>query len=328
MDILKQPPEGGGWIRIMASVPLSHDRMDEINSLVSWHGCDSAFVEADYSPINEMIGCYDVDVLVKHRKGKDVRIYEAIITKADTAYWEDERMVIPAEENGLNEDDLDVMKWIIDHMLYGWETKKLKIEKMMLPVSVDAKLVECDETGIKIYDSLSCQYDMWERPFDKEPARMHFINEHAYDCYYGHVYGKDFRYFECCKCGRVICEQNPSNGWHVQYRSWDDGYGKICLKCYEGHIIEHGIDIGRLKNDIPGMFLGDDEAIERGWIKDKDYFVNYGNEAWVKEEIMKLYNAGNKILITYFSLGMGGSEGTISVFYKSREQGDDNATKR
>lgn len=66
-------------------------------------------------------------------------------------------------------------------------------------------------------------------------------------------------------CDREICEQNPSNGWHIQYRDYDGD--RLCLRCYKDLILENGIDREKLEDGkIPGMSFdrGNSAAMECG----------------------------------------------------------------
>ena len=85
----------------------------------------------------------------------------------------------------------------------------------------------------------------------------------------------DFAYFTCHKCEREICEQNPKQGYHLQYRDYD---GQMtCLKCYQDLIIENGVEREKLEEGfIPGMFFsfGNPEPLEAGY-REVEGFRNY-----------------------------------------------------
>ena len=72
--------------------------------------------------------------------------------------------------------------------------------------------------------SVSCYHTPW----DDEPTEHHYCSDKCQDA---HLYQDDFQYFTCEHCGRLICEQNPANGWHVQVREWENC--RICLKCFQ-----------------------------------------------------------------------------------------------
>lgn len=128
----------------------------------------------------------------------------------------------------------------------------------------------------------------------------------------------DFRYFYCSDCGRMICEQNPSNGWHTQYRVIHDE--QICLRCFERHVLENGVDRETLEEGhLQGMFFSNDnhEPIEAGYEHIRDVFVQSNAES-VCEELLGLIDQGHKVLIGYESMAIGGGEGTVSLWVKKK----------
>ena len=82
----------------------------------------------------------------------------------------------------------------------------------------------------------------------------------------------DFRYFECMACYRTICEQNPRNGWKVQYRVDDfEDYEQICLQCYQTELLENGVNREKIENgEIDGMFFNYNDPVLESWEK----FIN------------------------------------------------------
>lgn len=74
---------------------------------------------------------------------------------------------------------------------------------------------------------------LYHTPWDDEPTEHYFCSE---ECQGKYFHENDFQYFTCDHCGRLICKQNPSNGWHIQVREW--GNCRICLKClrYSRHV--------------------------------------------------------------------------------------------
>lgn len=126
----------------------------------------------------------------------------------------------------------------------------------------------------------------------------------------------DFRYFECAWCYRTICEQNPRNGWHTQYRYVND-CEQVCLKCYEAELLEHGLENEREKlesGQLAGMFFNDSELTEHGYTKASDEFVRGTKEAkTICERVLSLMK-DYRVVINYESLGLGGGEGYISIW--------------
>lgn len=318
IEIMRSAPTEEGWTLLAREQVLTAYMLDVMDDAIRSARCIPVFVEAGTTVIDEMTGAVCVDILARHKNNEQIKMVEVCITDSTWKYWDryGQRIILPVALNDQGDKDLSVL--IRSSQEIGWDHRGLRVIKAMLPVSVEATEVECSETGLITYDQYAYAADMWDAPFDKDPVTKHFINGHAYDCYFGHIYSKDFRYFECCECGRVICEQAPRNGWHVQYRTRDEGCEQICLQCYEEDILENGINIDDLKHDIPGMFM-DNGMLDKGWAKHDDYFVNASNRDYVKGKIRALYDSGYKVLISYALLAIGGSEGYIDVYKKPRE---------
>tara|TARA_R110002020_G_scaffold237375_1_gene449691 strand:+ start:267 stop:905 length:639 start_codon:yes stop_codon:yes gene_type:complete len=131
----------------------------------------------------------------------------------------------------------------------------------------------------------------------------------------------DFRYFECVGCYRTICEQNPKNGWHVQYRINDpEEYEQVCLKCYQDEILENGISRESVENgELSGMFFNRGELDD--WEKVMDYIhINESKTVQqVLDNILGWMDEDYKVVIDYERMGIGGLEGYISVYRKKVE---------
>ena len=128
----------------------------------------------------------------------------------------------------------------------------------------------------------------------------------------------DFRYFECEGCYRMVCEQNPSNGWHVQYRIEDECI-QVCLKCYQDNILEFGISRESVENgEIAGMFFNYDDPVLKDWDKFIEYrFIASGRDKdELLDEVLENMDSGYKVIIGYERLGIGGGEGSVSVYRK------------
>lgn len=128
-------------------------------------------------------------------------------------------------------------------------------------------VIKCTEFwGVWGFKEDMIQGGLYDTPWSSEPREEYFSSQFAYDCNYGRVYSKDFAYFHCEECYRDICEQNPSNGWTVQYRLRDDCY-QICLKCYEEDILSNGEDVdSMLRNKtIKGSNFSNKELLDTGY---------------------------------------------------------------
>jgi len=185
---------------------------------------------------------------------------------------------------------------------------------------------QCDEMGI-IEDMY--KVELWDRPFDTKPRIAYFhikvpvkFNEKYHDSCEEFIYERgDFNYFDCPNCGRIVCEQNPSNGWMTQYR---EHFGdQICLKCYEEMILENGVDREHFEEGkLEGMFFsGNNHApLDAGYLSDeRAYNVRVAGSAKAKE-ICKIaldyIDRGGKVIIGYESMAIGGIEGYVTLFYK------------
>ena len=271
---------------------------------------------------------------VRHKEGKELKLELCLVTAfSGQEYPDSGQAIIPIELNDedgelFHKDQVDVVDYdeVVAHInkLIEYNTcAQINIIGSdffitYMPVIEGDEIVECQETGLKIYKSMASIMEMCDTPWN-EPEDRYFVNYEAYDAYCGRIYSKDFAYFECEGCGRVICEQNPSNGWHVQYRMVSD-CELICLRCYEKMILADGIDIDWLDHDIPGMFMDTNKIEEAGWTKYESYFINGSNQEEFKNECRELYHNQYKyILIEYDSLGLGGGEGHVTVWTKPRD---------
>jgi hypothetical protein len=132
----------------------------------------------------------------------------------------------------------------------------------------------------------------------------------------------DFRYFLCDECcNRLIISQCPSNGWR-SYKQIDNAGRDICVKCYQDNILENGHDADDLKrNNIPGDFYNESDISINNWslVQGMSDCRIAGSES--AENFMakarELAAVGNKVLINYGAMGIGGGEGYVSLYIKS-----------
>lgn len=170
-------------------------------------------------------------------------------------------------------------------------------------------------------------YPLYDRPEDETPEYVDFCSRFAYECYRGRIYSKDFSYFDCFVCHREICEQKPSNGWHVQYRLLGD-CEMICTSCYEEDLMENGVDLDTLleERNLPGSFFDKRQLEEAGFslLQGLEHkLVGHGYSGYVDpERIFEDLEArreeleGKKVIINYESLAIGGMGGYVSVWAK------------
>lgn len=162
--------------------------------------------------------------------------------------------------------------------------------------------------------------ELYDTPWDDKPREVFF---HREECEEAYCRSGSFDYIDCESCGRRVCEQNPRNGWHVQFRDHAD-LGYICLRCYEKEILDNGqprIDFEG--NRIGGgMFFSSDNHEPRGAGFEEvpdftDYFVNSSEEAArYNRHALDLFDTGQKVITAYERLAIGGLEGYITMMSK------------
>ena len=92
-----------------------------------------------------------------------------------------------------------------------------------------------------------------------------------------------FRYFDCDCCGRRICRQSRSNGWHSHVRVYRGR--EICLRCFRGIQLWEGASRESFESGrIEGMYYANGDLTTSGFepvsgffgyeIKDEDALKN------------------------------------------------------
>lgn len=193
---------------------------------------------------------------------------------------------------------------------------------------------ECRECGTRRLKSNMYKLELYDTPFDDIPRIAYVCKETPKAIKKGlgrswmesceelltDTSWADFRFFECANCLRMICEQNPRNGWHTQSRWIDDE--QICLKCYEQSLLENGVPLESLENGaLPGMFLNDNELRDAGFVlmlddykvsgkKDAEIVCNRGIQ-WINE--------GKIVIVNYERMSIMGDEGYVSLWTKTKK---------
>lgn len=199
--------------------------------------------------------------------------------------------------------------------------------------------VQCFECGATRLKEKMFSLEVHDRPFDEVPRTIYVCKEAPAKFKKEHVMPwlesceelltdtgwADFRYFTCSRCDRMICTQNPSNGWHTQYRMVDDE--QICLKCFEEIVLRDGIDRKRFEEgSLLGMFFswGNTEPEGSGY-EEVEGFSNYSvrnNEAArrVCDKAIELIDSGYKVIVAYESIAIGGLEGYVTLMSKKHDE--------
>ena len=92
------------------------------------------------------------------------------------------------------------------------------------------------------------------------------------------------------------------------------------MRCYEEGILKFGVERKDIEDGrLPGMFFdyGNPELKAAGYIEHGRYFVNSRSKDSVKEDILKIMDAGYQVVIGYERLANTGDEGHISVHIKN-----------
>ncbi|MEW6664140.1 MAG: hypothetical protein AB1512_02820 [Thermodesulfobacteriota bacterium] len=162
-------------------------------------------------------------------------------------------------------------------------------------------------------------------PWDEEPRTLYFCSD---DCGDSHMYEEPFAYFWCNGCDREVCEQNPMNGWHIQFRDYGDQ--KVCLRCYKDLILENGVERDRLEaGKIPGMFFdwGNKMALEAGYEpleEFSDFFIDSQKRVdQFRKKALELMDEGLKVVIGYERMAITGTEGVVTLLVKGGGGGQD-----
>lgn len=214
------------------------------------------------------------------------------------------------------------LKDIWEHESWGYGNTHVSGVKLIPVSDLNLKnpreIVECEEFDLWIYKELACESELYDRPFDETPETHYFCCVHAADCYEGSVYSKDFSYQPCDSCNRMVCVQNPSNGWHSQYH-YETGE---CNKCYEERTLKEGINEDYNGESFPGQFYDEDDIRKHGWKLEREnvqvgmgHFTTTGVEH-AHELIRRLIDKDYKVLINIQSMAIGGLGGYLDVYTK------------
>lgn len=162
--------------------------------------------------------------------------------------------------------------------------------------------------------------ELYDTPWEEKPREVFF---HSDECEQAYCHSGSFDYLECEGCGRQVCEQNPANGWHAQFRDHAD-LGYVCLRCYEKEIMENGQPRTDFQDHriCGGMFFSGDnrEPLNAGFepvYEFQDYFINSADSARrYNKKALELIDESAKVVTGFERLAYGASEGYVSMFAK------------
>lgn len=208
-----------------------------------------------------------------------------------------------------------------------------KTEPVEITLENAEDFVECEEFEVICFKELTYRVEMFNTPYS-ESHTEYFCGWFAYDCRKGGVYSKDFQWVDCPCCQRTICEQNPSNGWMVQFRHINiadadyDDENYVCSECFETTVMREGIDLETVieKNSLVGSWFTDGELEEYGYVKVEgmqELTIGSGRFSYKDPQLFfdllkSRKNAGefenHTVLFQYDSMAIGGLGGAISVW--------------
>jgi hypothetical protein len=162
--------------------------------------------------------------------------------------------------------------------------------------------------------------ELFDTPWEQSPRTVWFCSDRCEESY---CFSGDFEYSFCDCCGRKVCSQNPSNGWQVQYRSHRE-LGEVCLRCYEEEITKNGQPRSDFEGNqiLGGMFFswGNREPVAAGFDEVEGfsdcYITNHDSARRYNSHALGLVNSGHKVLTAYERMGIGGTEGYITMMSK------------
>jgi len=182
---------------------------------------------------------------------------------------------------------------------------------------------ECHTCGEKIkrgqeFEELA----IYDDPFLNKPStvRVHTGNDDGHgDCLdkMTDTSWADFRYFVCEDCGRIIIGQCPSNGWR-SYIKERDGQ-QICIRCYQDDILKNGHNEKDFEDGhIPGDFFNESDLKKHCWGEERSHTHICGEKDAKSfcDLALTLIDEGKKVLVDYDAMGIGNSEGYVSLWAK------------
>ena len=189
------------------------------------------------------------------------------------------------------------------------------------------RTAECHECGKRFKKGESKQIlKIYDSPWADEP-RVIAVHDQNDDDRHGSCLDKltdtswgDFRYFLCDCCNRLIIQQCPDNGWRSYYKMTDAGE-QVCVRCWQENILENGHEDKEFESGhVPGDFYNEQDLSSHDWVLVQGMSHEHitGAESAKKfcDRALELVRDGMKVLINYDSMGIGGSEGYVSLFYK------------
>lgn len=179
----------------------------------------------------------------------------------------------------------------------------------------------CDESDLMIYSELAYKPSNWySRPYDTTPTSFSFLSVDMADAKAGEHYSKDFNWYYCESCGRTICEQNPSDGYHVQGGHDEEGNFE-CNKCKEERMLNEGSDLNKELGEV-SKYTTQSECEEAGWTYAESFTVGNGRfSSGISPQKVNKYlkdkYPNSKVLIVLDELSIIGDGAECSIYIKN-----------
>ena len=192
------------------------------------------------------------------------------------------------------------------------------------------RTTECHECGERFHKGESKQIlKVYDSPWADQPRTIAVHNQNYDESarYDGSCLDKltdtswaDFRYFLCERCNRLIIQQNPDNGWR-SYKMIDDNGEEFCVRCYQENILENGHEAEEFaRGQVPGDFYNHQDLSSHDWVlvQGMSHVYITGKESAQRfaDRALELIDEGNRVLVNYDSMGIGGGEGYVSLYIK------------
>ena len=187
------------------------------------------------------------------------------------------------------------------------------------------KTTECHECGARFKKGEEkAVIEIVDDPWATKPRIIAVHSDNEQDGSYGSCLDhltdtswNDHRYMECPLCERMVLMHN---GWRPYFKT--SGGEEICVRCYQELRLADGEPKAALENgNVPGDFYNSADISAHGWTAVSGYqgFYITGKTSAMAfcRAALKLIADGHKALINYDAMGIGSTEGYISLYAKT-----------
>jgi hypothetical protein len=101
----------------------------------------------------------------------------------------------------------------------------------------------------------------------------------------------------------------------------DDNGEEFCVRCYQENILANGHNDKEFESGhVPGDFYNEQDLSSHDWVLVQGMSHCYitGSESAKKfaDRALELIDEGNRVLVDYDAMGIGGGEGYVSLYMK------------